>query len=128
MQTNSNDTEGCNAPSSSIFNKQKFLSMVGMCKKAGKLAVGFDTSKQKIYSGNAYLLITSNDLSAKTVKEVAFVCTNMKVRYIDADINMYEISQIVRKKTGVLCIMDEGFAKALCKLTNNSYEEECRCL
>ena len=128
MQTNKNNS--CKSPdkaaSPDSFNKMKFLSMIGICKKAGKLALGFDTSKQKIGSGEAYLLITSNDLSPKSLKEVKFICKNNEVRHIDANINMDEISQIVRKKSGVICIMDKGFAKAFCELTNNSFEEECR--
>lgn len=102
-------------------NKQKFLSMIGMCKKAGKLALGFDTSKQKVYSGEASLLITSVDLSPKTLKEVAYISGSMNVRHISFDVTMDEIAGIARKKSGVICIMDEGFAKALCKLSGNSY-------
>lgn len=108
------------------FDKNKFISMLGFCKKAGKLALGYDTSKQKIQSKEACLMITSGDISPKTLKEVIFICDNNNIKHICANITMDEVSQMVRKKAGVLCILDKGFAKALCDLTNNSYEEECR--
>lgn len=60
-------------------SQQKIINLLTICRKAGKLVIGFDAVKEAVYGGNASCVITASDISAKTLKEVKFFCNNSAV-------------------------------------------------
>lgn len=94
----------------------RFLSTLGLCMRAGKLNFGFETVKAAVMNGSVYLLMTASDLSPKTAKETAFVAEKYAVALLSLPVTMDELRSAMGKKTGVLAVTDEGFAKRLMEL------------
>ena len=68
-----------------------FLSSLGICKRAGKLVFGFETIKTAMQKGQAVLVFTAVDLSAKTTKELRYLCSQMEVELIETDYDMQSL-------------------------------------
>lgn len=94
----------------------RFLSILGLCMRAGKLNFGFETVKTAVQNGTVHLLLTASDLSPKTAKEVAFLAEKYAVPLLPMDTAMEEMKLAMGKKTGVLAVTDEGLAKRLSEL------------
>ena len=78
------------------MNNNRILSTISLCKRAGKLLLGFDVVGEAILSGEA---IPST---------------------------MDEIWQFVNKRAGVLAVSDQGLAGKLCGLIDHQdKEDEC---
>ena len=91
----------------------RFLSTLGLCMRAGRLNFGFDTVKAAVQEGNVRLMMTACDLSPKTAKEAAFVADKYAVTLLPLPVTMDELRLAMGKKTGVIAVTDEGFAKRL---------------
>ena len=94
----------------------RFLSTLGLCMRAGKLNFGFETVKSAVLGGTVHLLMTASDLSPKTAKEVAFLADKHAVTLLSLPVTMDEMKFAMGKKTGVLAVTDEGFARRLVEL------------
>jgi ribosomal protein L7Ae-like RNA K-turn-binding protein len=92
------------------FPTSKLLSALGICKKAGKLAEGFDPVADMARSGKASLILTAGDLSPKSEKEVAHIAQQTRVEHRRIDITMDEIWSRLGRRAGILAIADEGLA------------------
>ncbi len=91
----------------------KALSALGLAMRAGKLNWGYDTAVGAMKSGVCRLALLGADLSDKTKKNVRFEANKYSVDCIETEFTMADISTAIGKKTGVLAICDEGFAKKL---------------
>lgn len=93
----------------------KFLSVLGFAKKAGKVVLGYDAVLTCMKEGKAKLVFISSDLSPKTAKNINFETEKYNVKLISTLLTMEEISKIIAKKVGVVAITDENFANGLIK-------------
>lgn len=92
---------------------EKIYSLLGLCKKAGKLVSGEFATEKCITSGNARLVIISEDASDNTRKKFTDKCTYYKVPvhyFGDKEMLGHAIGKDVRTS---LAITDEGLAKTL---------------
>ncbi|MBQ8687946.1 MAG: ribosomal L7Ae/L30e/S12e/Gadd45 family protein [Ruminococcus sp.] len=94
----------------------KWISLLTICRKAGRLVMGFDPSKEEIQAGRAKGVFVTKDASEKTKKEMRFFCSGAGVPLREIAVSMYEIQQAVGRKAGVLAICDAGFAGRLMEL------------
>ena len=95
----------------------KLLSMLGLARRGGKLAVGYDTVVETVREGEAKLLLAARDVSAKTYKNLMYEATRKNVPCVRIDADMIELGHACKIRAGVLAIIDEGFANALLKVT-----------
>lgn len=102
----------------------KFLSLLGIARKAGKLGLGHDAAKGAIVSGKARLCILSNDVSERLKKEFeGLTCSEASgVPVIITDCTMFELGHAVGSKAGVITVNDEGFAEKLKRLSEDGNE------
>lgn len=89
------------------------LSLISLCKRAAKLVLGFDRVKESIFNYQAQGVYLARDISAKTKKEVEFLCARDQVPLTCLPCTMEEIENAVGKAAGVLAITDEGLAQKL---------------
>ncbi|MBP0988342.1 MAG: 50S ribosomal protein L7ae, partial [Oscillospiraceae bacterium] len=52
--------------------ENRLTASLTMCRKAGKLLLGFDAVKEAAQQGNVRLFLLSSDASAKTEKEIRY--------------------------------------------------------
>ena len=53
------------------MNKQ-LLSLLGLMRRAGKLSLGFDAAAESAESGESCMILTTADISPKTLKELNY--------------------------------------------------------
>ena len=102
----------------------KLLSTLGMCKKAGKLVIGFDAVATAIQRGEASLLVLAADISPKSAKRIIRLATDHGVSHLQLDVSMIDIERLVGKKAGILAVTDQGLAKSIAAKSKARQVEE----
>lgn len=95
------------------MKNDRFLSMIGLAAKAGKVASGEFSTEKAVKEGRAHLVIISEDASNNTKKRFVNMCTYYQVPYAivyDKDTLGYGIGRQMRSS---LAITDSNFAKGL---------------
>lgn len=93
----------------------KLVGLLGMSRRAGRLAIGFDAALTAVKDGKSALLLVAADVSPKTCKECRFVCTahNAAVRMLPLDKAALAAAIGAHKPVAVAALSDEGFAGAI---------------
>ncbi len=91
----------------------KFLGMIGLAKRAGKIITGEDLCSKAVKIGTSRLVIISQDASDNTKKSITDSCKFYNVEYIEAS-----DKAMLGKFTGadsraVVSVNDDNFAKAI---------------
>ncbi len=106
-------------------NEQKLLSLLGLARRAGRLALGYEPGVEQLRAGAAALLLGAADVSEKTWKNLCFEGNRAGVPARRLTVGMEELSRAVgAKKTGVLTVTDPGFAGKLLALTEQAHYSE----
>ena len=92
------------------------LSTLSLARRDGKLALGFDKVVEEMRAGKVKGVFCSADLSEKSRKELSFAAQKFCLQPIALDVQMEEIQQACGKRSGVIAVCDEGFAKKLSAL------------
>ncbi len=97
------------------MKNSKLVSLLSICRKAGKLTTGFDAVVESMQDAKARLVLLACDLSDKTRSELHFSAG--KCQYagdiLQTQQTMDELSVVLSKRTGVLAITDAGLAQAI---------------
>ena len=91
----------------------KFLSMLGICRKAGRMCIGASDTAEAVRRNKAILIYIASDLSQKTEKELRFVVGDKPIEVVRTRYDMATLSQAIGIKTGVIAVLDQGFSEAL---------------
>lgn len=95
------------------MNHEKLLTLLGFCRKAGRLSVGTQAVTDLIKKQVFALVIISADISAKTEKELRFAAAKGKAVVERVDFTTEQISHAIGVCAGIVATADEGFCKAL---------------
>ncbi len=87
-----------------------------ICRKAGRLAMGFDPMKEALDAGKAHAVIIAADISPKTEKEVRFFSEKHGVPVRKTEMTLEGINRALGKKAGILTICGEGFAEKILRI------------
>ena len=99
-------------------NEQALISLLTICRKAGKLLLGFDAVKEAAQQGNVRLFLLASDASAKTEKEIRFFAGTLPVRKLPFDMDTLKL--FFRKRTAVFGVCEDGFAAKINSLLPES--------
>ncbi len=97
----------------------RILSLLGICRRAGKLVIGAEPSIESITKKKSQLIIYANDFSRKSAKPVLEASHKNNVRTYSVNRCKDEISLAVGKLCGVMSVEDKGFAEKLVQLIEN---------
>ncbi len=100
----------------------KVLSLLGLCRKAGRLQAGFDACREAARGKRAALLIAAGDVSEKTYKNLRYEAGRAGIQAVRIRAGMEELSRACGIRAGVAAVTDEGFAGALLKEYGNEPE------
>ncbi len=89
--------------------KKRWQGMLTICRKAGKLTMGLEPTKDAMYQGTAAGVLAASDVSEKTYKEAAYFCRQAKIPLITLPFTKTELGQMIGRASGVLGICDDGF-------------------
>ncbi len=92
----------------------KILTLLGFASKAGKLSYGFDAVCTAISQSKSKLVLTANDISPKSQKEILFYCDKYKTQSVVLnEYDMATISHAIGHKCGIVSVNDSAFADGL---------------
>ena len=98
--------------------ENRLTASLTMCRKAGRLLLGFDAVREAAAQGSVKLILLAADASAKTEKETRFFAGEIPVRKLPFD--MDTLKQYFRKRTAVFGVCEDGFAAKLMTLCPES--------
>ena len=92
----------------------KTLTLLGFCRKAGRLTVGSAKTTELLKDKKVCLVVVAEDVSQKTEKELKYFAEkNSCGRVIRLTVNTDVLSKAIGIKAGVVATCDEGFMKAI---------------
>ncbi len=103
--------------------KDRIAASMTMCRRAGKLLLGFDPVKEAAQQGHVCCILLAADVSPKTEKETHFFAGEIPVRKLPYD--MDALTAYFRKRTAVFGVCEQGFAAKLLTLLPPQSAEEC---
>ncbi len=101
--------------------QQKIVNILTMCKKAGKLIIGFDAVKETFIEGDIYCVVVASDISQNTLKKVKNLCetfSNGKIPIVRVTLSVGELERYLCQKVAVAGICDRGFAQRIIEINN----------
>ena len=92
-----------------MADQNPMLGALGLCRKAGKLVMGFDAVAESVMKGKAVLVLTAQDVSPRTARKTREFCEGI------LDVQSMPLTQAVtHKPVGVYAVTDENLAR-LCE-------------
>ena len=100
---------------------KRALSMIGICKKSGRLISGVPLVCDAVREGRAFLTIYASGASENSVKRVTDKCASYDAKVVSLDVAPEELGKAIGKTGAVaaVCTTDRGFAEAILKIINN---------
>ena len=95
------------------MENDKALSMLGICRRAGKLSCGHDAAQTAIKHGHARLCLLSSDASERLCEEFERACSS-EGRSVP----------ITSLRSAVLTVDDRGLASRIQTILNIAYGED----
>ena len=96
------------------------LSLLGLCRKAGKLSLGHDACKASLNVGTASLCVICSDASERLKDEFSSLSKKAEVKIFDVAYSMLDIKNATSFKAAVFTVDDEGFARTLINKFNDN--------
>lgn len=106
--------------------QNKVLNLLGIARRAGHIAIGFDAVKALIVSGRAQAVLLAADRSPKTEKELRYAAQESPcpIQVIDADKEALAHALGLQKPVAVAATDDRGFAAAMLKACGTDTKED----
>lgn len=103
------------------MKQDKILTLLGFCRKAGKLVVGTEKVLELIKSNKECLVILASDISNKTEKEISYYANKGKAVVIRTSYDLKTLSHATATTAGIFATEDKGFCKAILQGGNEVY-------
>ena len=87
------------------------LSAVALCRRAGRLTVGYDATCEAVRRG-APLVLTASDASPRTCRNIRRECGD-NTRILETNRTISQFAAIVGKEMAVAAVTDHNFAKLI---------------
>lgn len=97
------------------MKQNKIFSLIGLATKAGKIASGELSTEKAVKSGDASIVMVSEDASNNTKKMFSNMCTYYKVPIYFFGAKDSLGNAMGKEIRASLAVLDEGFAKAIVK-------------
>lgn len=107
------------------MSDKKYLSMLGLARRAGKLSMGHDMAMKSLREKKATLLLFSSDMSQRVMREFD-VAREKFYPSLDVKILPEQIDQLFSAlgyRAGVITVDDENFSKRILELINQEENE-----
>ncbi|MBQ9413879.1 MAG: ribosomal L7Ae/L30e/S12e/Gadd45 family protein [Clostridia bacterium] len=93
----------------------KLGGLLGIARRAGQLAVGFDAAAAAVTNGDSRLILVCTDLSPKTEKECRFVGSAHRADVLPLPYDKAALARLIgaAKPVGVVAVCGQNFEKAI---------------
>lgn len=89
----------------------KLLGALSLCRKAGKLVMGFDPVAESAAKGKAQLVLLAADLAGGSRKKALRFCDAAGLEPRALPLTQQELLAVTPKRTGVFAVIDKGLAQ-----------------
>ena len=98
-----------------LMNNKKSISMLGMARRAGKLAMGHDMALNSIKDRKSKLVIFASDISPRLIKEFenTLINNHLSIKCIKLDETINELYMALGYKAGVMSVDDANFSSRI---------------
>lgn len=103
----------------------KLVGLLGMCRRSGRLTVGFDAVAALCHEKQVLLMLAA-DASPRTARQLAFAAGEIPIYRLPLDREQVARSIGSAKPVAVLATTAPGFIRALHALLTSPQEEESR--
>ena len=93
--------------------RNKFLSFLGLAKRSGNLLDGYNKCEEIIGKKRVYLVIFSNEISAKSKEKFTKKCEKLNIPCIDGFSKEELGFSIGKKEINIVGILDKNMAEKL---------------
>ena len=100
----------------------KFSSMLGLCRRAGKLAVGRDAVLAAVRKKQTDVVFLTADASPRHARELRAVSPDLSITALS--LPMEAFAPVLGKKSCLFAPLDPNFSSALLKLSSEIIFEE----
>ena len=100
------------------MEEKKFLSLLGLCRRAGRLVSGQEMVETGIRDGSALLVLVAADASDNTKKRFRDKCTYYEVPFYCVFSKEKIGAALGYELRAAVAVTDEGFAKKMTRLLN----------
>lgn len=108
-----------------MMTADKLAGLLGMCRRAGRLTVGFDAVAALCREQRVLLMLTA-DAAPRTVRQLTFAAGDKPIYWLPMTKDDVARAVGASKPVAVLATTDAGFIRALSPLLNTAQEEESR--
>lgn len=96
--------------------QNKILSLLGLCRRAGKLVMGHDPVIKAIKENKARLTLFASDYSDNSKKEIEKLCVQRGAALLTLPFTKDELGSGLGHYCGVIAVLDQGFCDKLKEL------------
>ena len=96
-----------------MADQNLMLGALGLCRKAGKLVMGFDAVAESVMKGKAVLVLTAQDISPRTARKTREFCEGI-LDVQSMPLTQEQLCAVTHKPVGVYAVTDENLAR-LCE-------------
>ena len=89
----------------------KLLGALSLCRKAGKLVMGFDPVAESAAKGKAQLVLLAADLAEGSRKKALRFCDAAGLEPRALPLTQQQLLAVTPKRTGVFAVIDKGLAQ-----------------
>lgn len=100
----------------------KLAGILGLCRRAGKLTLGYDMTIEAMQKGKTFLVLVASDGAERTLRGINFCAEETGTEVSALPLTKDEISFAVGKRAGVLGVCDRGFSNKIEELLNTIRE------
>ncbi|MCD7723640.1 MAG: ribosomal L7Ae/L30e/S12e/Gadd45 family protein [Clostridiales bacterium] len=97
-------------------SKNSLLSLLGLARRAGKLAMGRTRAKAALHSKSAEMILLASDISGALQREINYLAANEKTPVYTPGFSINEIYYACAFKSGVIAVTDKNFAAKILSL------------
>ena len=100
------------------MNSKKYISMLGMARRAGRLSMGHDMALGSVKGNRAQLVIFASDISPRLISEFERAASDSKTKppCIQIDETIDDIHRLLGYKAGVLTVDNINFSTRITEL------------
>lgn len=102
----------------------KILSLLGLCRRAGKMTIGNAAVMDSIEKHNSKLIIMAEDFSKNTAKGILAQSHINNVKTVTVKRTKDQLSDALGRFCAVVSVNDSGFANKLIELISVETEQE----
>lgn len=101
----------------------RILSLLGLCRKAHKLSLGYEAALNSVKKHTAELLIFTSDISANTESKLSKAANDYGAAHIKINRTQQQLGDAIGQYCVVVCVNDANFAESLSRYILTESEE-----